>query len=114
MGVTIGDNWVIDAEREPADELEPSAPADRQPKRSRNGASFVLDAPSDVPAIWGTGTEVLWADGEALTIVGSQGVGKSTIIQQLVRARLGVGNGEVLGYPVEPGSGRVLYLACDR
>jgi hypothetical protein len=118
MGVQIADDWVIE---EPTDDSPPPPPdpteegrPEQAPRRSRNGASFVLDTPSDVPAIWGTGTEVLWAEGEALTIVGSQGVGKSTIIQQLVRARLGVGNGQVLGHPVEPGSGRVLYLACDR
>lgn len=42
------------------------------------------------------------------------GVGKSTVIQQLVKARMGLGSGFVLGHHVEPGSQRVLYLACDR
>jgi hypothetical protein len=80
--------------------------------RFRAGGSFILDLPDHVPAIWGRGDEVLWADGEALTICGPPGVGKTTLSGQVVRARL-VG-GSVLGLPVEPTSGRVLYLAMDR
>lgn len=80
--------------------------------RLRNGAEFILDIPDNVPAIWGSGESVLWASGEALTICGPAGVGKTTLTGQIVRARL-VG-GEVLGYPVEPTTTRVLYLAMDR
>jgi hypothetical protein len=36
-----------------------------------DGATFVLDAPQDVPAVWGEGTDVLWAKGEALIIAGA-------------------------------------------
>jgi hypothetical protein len=77
------------------------------------GAPFVLDAPTTVPCIWGRGDEVIWAGGESLTIAGPPGVGKTTLSGQLVRARLGL-LGTLLGYPVEPTSGRVLYLAMDR
>lgn len=82
-----------------------------------DGATFVLDAPTDVPAIWGHNTDILWAEGEALMICGGNGVGKTTLGNQLLRARLGLGiNGDdrVLGLPVEPGKKRVLYLAMDR
>jgi hypothetical protein len=78
-----------------------------------DGAPFVLDAPTTVPCIWGRGDEVIWAGGESLTIAGPPGVGKTTLSGQLVRARLGL-LGTLLGYPVEPTSGRVLYLAMDR
>lgn len=77
------------------------------------GAAFVLDAPEQVPAVWGRGTDVLWSEGESLLLTGPPGVGKSTLAQQLVRARLGLA-ADVLGYPVTDDGRRVLYLALDR
>lgn len=78
-----------------------------------DGASFILDRPEGMPAIWGRGNEVLWAKGEALMVAGPQGLGKTTLAGQLLRAMIGVGTPEVLGLPVQTG-GRVLYLAMDR
>lgn len=75
------------------------------------GDAFILDQPDDVPAIWGDGDEVLWAEGEALMIAAPPGVGKTTIAGQVIRCR--VFGGSVLGYPVKQGK-RVLYLAMDR
>lgn len=57
---------------------------------------------------------MLWAEGEALIITGVPGVGKSTLAGQVVRARLGLGAGAVLGLAVAPTASRVLYLAMDR
>ena len=54
------------------------------------GGSFVLDAPDTPAAVWGTGKDVLWAEGEALMIAGPQGVGKTTLANQLIKARLGL------------------------
>lgn len=78
-----------------------------------SGSAFVLDAPTEVPAIWGRSPSVLWAPGEALMIVGGNGVGKTTLAHQLVAGRLGI-LPSALGYPITPGNGRLLYLACDR
>lgn len=78
-----------------------------------DGGSFVLDAPADVPAVWGNGSGVLWAEGEACIIAGPTGVGKTTLTGQVVRALLGL-DADVLGYSVTPATGRVLYLAMDR
>lgn len=94
---------------EPPFQLDPYAEIKA---RFRAGGAFILDIPDEVPAIWGRGDEVLWADGEALTICGPPGVGKTTLSGQVVRARIVGGN--VLGLPVEPTSGRILYLAMDR
>jgi replicative DNA helicase len=80
--------------------------------RMVDGGSFILDLPDNVPSIWGEGNRVVWADGEALMLVGPPGVGKTTLAGQLVRSRL-VG-GSVLGMPVEATSSQVLYLAMDR
>ena len=81
--------------------------------RLRDGATFILDAPDNVPAIWGFGEEVLWAEGEALMVVGPPGVGKTTLCGQVLRARLGL-DGSVLGLGVSPTRSRVLYMAMDR
>lgn len=78
-----------------------------------DGAAFILDQPVEIPALWGKGTQVVWAEGEALMIAGPQGLGKTTMAGQLVRALLGLGDGEVLGLPVAQVD-RVLYLGMDR
>lgn len=75
------------------------------------GGEFVLDVP-EVASVWGYGAQVGWMRGEALILAGPNGVGKSTLAAQLVRARLA--GGKVLGLPVEATSSKVLYLAMDR
>lgn len=78
-----------------------------------DGGAFILDAPTTVPAIWGAGTEVLWARGESLILAGPPGVGKTTLTGQIVRGLLGLQD-RVLDFPIEPAAGRVVYLAMDR
>lgn len=79
------------------------------------GDVFALDVPDAVPAVWGRGDDVLWAQGEPVLIVGPQGVGKSAVAQQLVLARAGVRKpAGLLSYPVAADDRRVLYLAMDR
>lgn len=79
----------------------------------RRGGGFVLDVPETPIAIWGSGDQVIWAEGEAFMIAAPQGVGKTTVALQLVRAMLGLQE-KVLGFPVRPIEGRILYLAMDR
>ncbi|GAA0638651.1 hypothetical protein GCM10009547_48590 [Sporichthya brevicatena] len=90
----------------------PVASVDPIRARLRPGAAFILDTPNHIPAIWGEGTTIAWAEGEALMLNGPAGVGKTTLAAQLIRARLGLDT-TVLGLPVTPGR-RVLYLAMDR
>lgn len=108
----------------PPEEWEDAAPAalhvvKEQPpatdytRRLRDGGSFILDAPTQPPAVWGDGSSVLWAQGEPLMVCAPSGVGKTTIAGQLVRGRLGLSH-ELLGYPIAPDERRVLYLAMDR
>jgi hypothetical protein len=80
-----------------------------------DGASFILDVPANPPALWGEGKRVLWTNGEGLLITGPQGVGKTTLAQQLVLHLIGVRDDDFLGLPVEQRDDvRVLYLALDR
>lgn len=107
----------IQARPNPPAWLLPKAPAAQTavgegPSRLVAGGAFVHDVPEQVPAVWGHGDEVLWAEGEPLMITGPTGVGKTTLGGQLVAGRLGLQE-EVLGQPVRPGN-RVLYLAMDR
>lgn len=78
------------------------------------GGAFVLDAPTQIEAVWGSHSSVLWAEGEPTMIYGPDGVGKTTLAQQLVLRRIGIGPPELLGHSVAPGKGKVLYLALDR
>ncbi|HKS95910.1 MAG TPA: AAA family ATPase [Terriglobia bacterium] len=79
-----------------------------------SGRDFILEIPADPPSLWGDGNRVAWAEGEGLMIYAPQGVGKTSLAQQLVNARIGVGPPELLGLGVEPGKGKLLYLAMDR
>jgi AAA domain len=88
--------------------------ADRPQVQAVDGASFLLNQPDTVPCIWGTGSDVLWAEGEPLMLCGLADVGKTTIAGQVLRARLGIGDGLVLGLPVTPDTRAILYLAMDR
>ena len=81
--------------------------------RFKDGAAFILDAPDTLPTIWGDGDECLWAKGEATMICGPPGVGKTTLTGQVLRGLIGLQK-RVLGLPVQPMEGRVLYLAMDR
>jgi replicative DNA helicase len=81
--------------------------------RAVDGATFILHEPDQIPANWGRSDQVLWAEGEGLLLVGPDGVGKTTIAQQLVLARIGLRD-DFLGYPVAPARSRVLYIAADR
>ena len=78
------------------------------------GGSFIFDEGQPVPAKWGHDDAPLWAEGESLVITGPTGVGKSTLAQRVVLAQLGMAEASVLGLPVAPLDGRVLYIAADR
>ncbi|MFG1780928.1 AAA family ATPase [Rhodococcus oryzae] len=77
-----------------------------------DGASFILDIPPGTPAVWGEGSSVLWAEGEALMICGPPGVGKTTLMGQVLLALIGLRD-SALGLPVKTVD-KVLYLAMDR
>lgn len=80
------------------------------------GGDAILDQPESPPTIWGQDKVIAWARGQGLMIASQQGLGKSTIAQQVVLHRLGIRDGDFLGMPVTPLEERknVLYLAMDR
>jgi energy-coupling factor transporter ATP-binding protein EcfA2 len=92
---------------------QPQQQTGRLHGRAVDGATFILHEPDQVPANWGRSDQVLWAEGEGLLLVGPDGVGKTTIAQQLALARIGITH-DFLGYQVTPARGKVLYIAADR
>lgn len=85
------------------------------PPEAVDAGSFVFDEPTAVDDIrvWGEDTQIGWASGEGLMLVGPDGVGKTTLGQQLALARCGLRD-QVLGMPVTSTGQRVLYIAADR
>lgn len=81
--------------------------------RAIDGETFITAEPDEVPANWGDGDQVVWAEGEPLMIVGPDGVGKTSVAQQLMLARLEL-RADLFGFPVKPAAKRVLYIAADR
>lgn len=97
----------LDFQNQPAPDLDPEV----------RGDTFLFSDEDEYEVLWGEGSQILWAAGEPLLICGGDGTGKTTIAQQVALERLGVklsGGGGVLGYPVTPTDGRVLYVAADR
>lgn len=97
-------------------EPQTEAPPDENAHyRFYSGGSFILDG-SDLPAAWwGTDDRILGAHGEALLLAGPQGTGKTTLGQQAALGLAGIEEyGNLLGLPISPTGGNVLYLAMDR
>lgn len=100
--------------RDAAAELEVPAGAPGA-DRFEDGGPFILDVPEKVPAVWGSGDEVLWPKDEPFLIVGPDGTGKGTIAQQLALGMAGIPRYmDFLGQPVNIAEGGVLYVAADR
>ena len=89
-------------------------PSDSELLRRILPGGILLEEPDTPPVVWGDGDNIVWAEGEALIICAPDGTGKTTLAGNLVRARLSLGDGNVLGLPVTPGKRNVLYLAMDR
>ncbi|MCK8674117.1 AAA family ATPase [Rhodococcus sp. HM1] len=81
--------------------------------KMKPGGAWILDIPDMPPVIWGTGQRVAWVEGESLIVTGPPGVGKTTVVQQLILARCGLAS-TFLGLDVTPTKSKVLYLAMDR
>jgi hypothetical protein len=91
-------------------------PPPEPPQRLVDGATFVFGEAETLDVLWGRDGAPAWASGQGVMLCGPQGVGKSTVAQQLVFSRLGVGDGYFLDMAVKPMalSEKVLYLAMDR
>lgn len=82
--------------------------------RLMQGGQYLLETPERSEPVWGAGGQVLWAKGEPFIITAPQGVGKTTVAQQLALHRCGVRGDEFLGLPVARDDRPVLYVAADR
>lgn len=90
-----------------------ASPEEATPTLFLSGVDFLDAIDDDEPPLWGDGDSCLWASGESLMIVGPPGVGKSTLTQLVVWARIGLKD-SVLSFKVTDDGRRVLYLAMDR
>ncbi|WP_160110856.1 bifunctional DNA primase/polymerase [Mycolicibacterium houstonense] len=78
-----------------------------------DGVAF-LESGIDAEPLWGVGQQALMAPGQGSMVFGTDGAGKSTIMQQFMLARTGLGDDDVLGFPVDQSDQPILYLALDR
>lgn len=84
----------------------------RLDKYAVDGWQFITDAAESREPLWGKPDTAIWPQGESLMICGKPGIGKTTLMQQLVPASLGLFS-TVLNHPVTECE-RVLYVAADR
>jgi len=89
------------------------AQAQQRRRRGIVPGGWLLETPDELPVVWGEQRAPLAIEGEGLMIAGPPGVGKTTILQQLVLALAGLRE-TCLGLPVKRERGKVLYLAMDR
>lgn len=92
-------------------QIRPTTPTS---SRYQPAGTWLTNQPDTIPTIWGDQDHVIWPKGEALLVCGPTGVGKTTLVSQLLWAILGLTEPTLLGQPVQPVDGHVLYLACDR
>lgn len=79
-----------------------------------DGGDWIRSEPETIPALWGDDDQILWSEGEGFMIASQQGLGKTTIAQQLILHRLGYRKGKLLGLTVKQDVRPVHYLAMDR
>jgi hypothetical protein len=84
--------------------------------RHTTGGVWLFDESSPDPAVWGDGGRILWAINQALLLVADEGLGKTTIAQQLALHLLGLSPPTFLGLSIAPlpEDQTIVYLAMDR
>lgn len=96
---------------QPIPEINPISPAYVTRKVFPAG-TWALEEPENSRAVVGSGSQIAWADGESLLVVGDTGHGKSTLTQNIMRTSIGL-LPDVLGLAVRSFK-RTLYIAADR
>jgi len=115
VGKMVAAQWVRErARRQFQTELFEERNGQALGARKMDGEEFLLNVPPESPTLWGGRFGVYWVEGEGLLLVGGDGVGKTTLAQQLALRRLGIGGEDLLDFPVAETAGRLLYLAMDR
>jgi replicative DNA helicase len=82
-------------------------------ERLVDGEAFISNLETTPPSLWGTDGNIAWSSGEPMLMVGPQGVGKTSLAQQVMLARIGVLPATLIGLDVTLCE-RVLYVAADR
>lgn len=93
------------------DTLEPPIWAHRM----LDGATWLRSGSETIEPLWGDSETILAAKLQPLVLAAASGAGKTTLTQRAALGAIGVPGFEtLLGYPIAPTTGRVLYLAADR
>lgn len=109
----LGGGQVFTASHDMGSDDAPQETTPNRPRQLIDGGVFIHGRQAEVPAVWGEGEDVLWAQGEPMILTGPTGVGKTTLGTNIIAGRLGLVP-EVLGLPVAAGHRKVLVLAMDR
>ncbi len=84
-------------------------------QRAQPLGTAIFSQPTEIPSLWGADQRIGWVKGETLMIAAKQGLGKSTLAQNLLLRRIGAVEGDFLEMPVTPApEGKALYLGMDR
>ncbi len=102
------------ADLDSAPDLDPDEPAQMAVRRPVPAGTAVFDDDGELVVLWGHSGAPLWSAGESLFVVGPIGVGKTTLGQRLVLARIGVIEPKLLNRPVAVDERPFLYIAADR
>lgn len=103
------------AEAQGSPASDPENGSEQRPSRGfMDGATFFLDAPTQLASIWGEEDRILWSSGEPALLVADDGVGKTTVAQQLMFRSIGIDEPELLGLEIQVTEKGVLYIAADR
>ena len=108
-------DWVGGTPNNTGDD-SPAPPAGDTPfARIKDGADWLLDGGTKPDPLWGQDGTMLAVRHQPTVIAGPPGAGKTVIAGHLMLGIMGVpGRGALLGQPVTPIDGKVLYLASDR
>ena len=80
-----------------------------------DGLTWIESGSPTIEPLWGNEGGIPAARLQPTTIAAASGAGKTTLVQRLALGALGIEGFDILlGWPVAPTAGRVLYLASDR